>query len=207
MTVMARTPVTENGKTRDKVTAFIVTPDLPGFEVVSPNRSKCGIRGSWQATLRFHNMAVPNNRILGGLGKGLKVALGVLNYGRCTLCAGCVGGAKHALELATARVKTRKQFGRPISEFHLVKDKIARMAEMTFAMESMTYLCAGLVDRHAPDIMLETAISKLFCSEGLWHIVDDTLQLWGGEGYMRENGIERMLRDARINRIVEPPRS
>jgi len=203
MTVMARTPVTENGHTRDKVTAFIVTPDLPGFEVVSPNRSKCGIRGSWQATLRFHNMAVPTNRILGGLGKGLKVALGVLNYGRCTLSAGCVGGAKRATELAVRRVKTRKQFGRPIAEFHLVKEKIARMAEMTFAMESMTYLCAGLVDRHAPDIMLETAISKLFCSEGLWQIVDDTLQLWGGEGYMRENGIERMLRDARINRIVE----
>jgi alkylation response protein AidB-like acyl-CoA dehydrogenase len=203
MTVMARTPITENGKTRDKVTAFIVTPDLPGFEVVSPNRSKCGIRGSWQATLRFHNMAVPNDRILGQLGKGLKVALGVLNYGRCTLSAGCVGGAKRATELSVQRVKVRKQFGRPIAEFHLVKDKIARMAEMTFAMESLTYLCAGLVDRHAEDIMLETAISKLFCSEGLWQIADDTLQLWGGEGYMREHGIERILRDARINRIVE----
>jgi alkylation response protein AidB-like acyl-CoA dehydrogenase len=203
MTVMARTPVTENGKTRDKVTAFIVTPDLPGFEVVSPNRSKCGVRGSWQATLRFHNMAVPNDRMLGQLGKGLKVALSVLNYGRCTLSAGCVGGAKRATELAIDRVRSRKQFGRTISEFHLVKDKIARMAEMTFAMESITYLAAGLVDRHAGDIMLETAISKLFCSEGLWQIIDDTLQLWGGEGYMRENGIERMLRDARINRIVE----
>ena len=65
MTVMAKTPVTENGRTRDKVTAFIVTPDLPGFEIVSPNRSKCGIRGSWQATLRFNDMRVPNDRILG----------------------------------------------------------------------------------------------------------------------------------------------
>jgi alkylation response protein AidB-like acyl-CoA dehydrogenase len=203
MTVMARTPVTEDGRTREKVTAFIVTPDLPGFEVVSPNRSKCGIRGSWQATLKFHNMVVPNDRILGQLGKGLKVALGVLNYGRCTLSAGCVGGAKRATELAIDHVRNRKQFGRTISEFHLVKDKIARMAETTFAMESLTYLAAGLVDRHAEDIMLETAISKLFCSEGLWRIIDDTLQLWGGEGYMREHGIERMLRDARINRIVE----
>ncbi|HSU65280.1 MAG TPA: acyl-CoA dehydrogenase family protein, partial [Tepidisphaeraceae bacterium] len=203
MTVMAKTPVTENGRTRDKVTAFLVTPDLPGFEVVSPNRSKCGIRGSWQATLRFHNMAVPNDRILGQLGKGLRVALSVLDFGRCTLSAGCVGGAKRATELAVAHVKRRRQFGRSISEFHLVKDKIARMAETTFAMESLTYLCAGLVDRHTEDIMLETAISKLFCSEALWQIVDDTLQLWGGEGYMREHGIERMLRDARINRIVE----
>ena len=203
MTVMARTPVTENGKIRDKVTAFIVTPDLPGFEIVSPNRSKCGVRGSWQATLRFNNMRVPNDRILGQLGKGLRVALSVLNFGRCTLSAGCVGGAKRALALSIAHVNTRKQFGRTISEFHLVKDKIARMAEMTFAMESLTYLASGLVDRHAEDIMLETAISKLFCSEGLWQIADDALQLWGGEGYMREHGIERMLRDARINRIVE----
>lgn len=203
MTVMARTPVADNGQTKQKVTAFIVTPDLPGFEVVSPNRSKCGIRGSWQATLRFHNMPVLSDRILGQLGKGLKVALSVLDFGRCTLSAGCVGGAKRATELAVRHVKHRRQFGRSISEFHLVKEKIARMAEMTFAMESLTYLAAGLVDRHEPDLMLETAIAKLFCSEGLWQIVDDTLQLWGGEGYMREHGIERMLRDARINRIVE----
>src|SRR6185437_3749048 len=90
-----------------------------------------------------------------------------------------------------------------LADFHLVKEKIANMAQTLFAMESLTYLCAGLVDRHAGDIMLETAISKLFCSEGLWRIVDDCLQIWGGEGYMRENGIERMVRDARINRIVE----
>src|SRR6185437_10757557 len=90
-----------------------------------------------------------------------------------------------------------------LADFHLVKEKIANMAQTLFAMESLTYLCAGLVDRHAGDIMLETAISKLFCSEGLWRIVDDCLQIWGGEGYMRENGIERMMRDARINRIVE----
>ncbi len=92
MTVMARTPVTENGKTKEKITAFLVTPDLPGFHVVSPNRSKCGIRGSWQATLEFKDMPVPRERILGELGKGLRVALSVLDYGRCTLSAGCVGG-------------------------------------------------------------------------------------------------------------------
>ena len=77
------------------------------------------------------------------------------------------------------------------------------MAETAYAMEALTYLCAGLVDRHAEDMMIETAISKLFCSEGLWQIADDCLQIWGGEGYMRDHGIERMLRDARINRIVE----
>ncbi|HZK82331.1 MAG TPA: acyl-CoA dehydrogenase family protein, partial [Humisphaera sp.] len=203
LTVMARTTVQENGRTREKVTAFLVTPDLPGFEVVKNNRSKMGVRGSWQAVLRFTDMPVPVDRVLGEVGKGLKVALGVLNYGRCTLSVGCVGGAKRALELTLARATTRKQFGRPLAEFHLVKQKIARMAENLYAMEAITYLCSGLVDRHEGDIMLETAIAKLFCSESMWQIADDCLQVWGGEGYMRENGIERMVRDARINRIVE----
>ncbi len=203
MTVMARTPVTDNGQVKDKVTAFIVTPDLPGFQIVSPNRSKCGIRGSWQATLRFTEMTVPSNRILGQLGKGLKVALSVLDFGRCTLSAGCVGGAKKALAMSIERARTREQFGRPIGEFHLVKQKLARMAETVFAMDAMTYLAAGLIDRHAEDLILETAICKLFCSEGSWQVIDDAVQIWGGEGYMRETGLERMLRDARINRIVE----
>ena len=203
MTVMAKTPVTENGKTKEKVTAFIVTPDLPGFEVVSNNRSKMGVRGTWQATLKFTDMRVPADRVLGQVGKGLKVALGVLDYGRCTLSAGCVGGAKLALKLAVEHAKRRHQFSRSLSEFHLIKGKIAKMAEMTYAMESLTYLAAGLVDRHEPDMMLESAIAKLFCSEGLWTIADDLLQIWGGEGYMHQHGIERMLRDARINRIVE----
>jgi alkylation response protein AidB-like acyl-CoA dehydrogenase len=204
MTVMAKTPVTDDkGKTKDKVTAFIVTPDLPGFEIVSPNRSKMGIRGSWQATLKFTDMKVPADRVLGQVGKGLKVALSVLDYGRCTMSAGCVGGAKLALELSLKHAKRRHQFSRSISEFHLIKKKLAHMAETAFAMDAVTYLAAGLVDRHEPDMMLETAIAKLFCSEGSWQIADDTLQIWGGEGYMREHGIERMLRDARINRIVE----
>ena len=205
MTVMAKTPVATNGdgKMKEKVTAFIVTPDLPGFEIVSPNRSKMGVRGTWQGTLRFTDMRVPADRVLGQVGKGLKVALSVLDYGRCTLSAGCVGGAKLALEATVKHAKNRRQFSRSISEFQLIREKIAKMAQTTFAMEAITYLCAGLVDRHEPDLMIETTISKLFCSEGLWQIADDTLQIFGGEGYMRENGVERMVRDARINRIVE----
>ena len=180
MTVMAKTSVTENGKTRDKATAFIVTPDLPGFQVIKPNRSKCGIRGTWQAVLRFTDMSVPADRVLGGVGKGLKVAFSVLNFGRCTLSAGCVGGAKQALEMCVARVNSRKQFGRHLGEFHLVKERIARMAEAVFAMDAITYLAAGLVDRHVEDLMLETAICKLFCSEAAWKVIDDAVQLWGG---------------------------
>ena len=203
MTVMAQTPVEENGQVRDRVTAFIVTPDAPGFELLSPNRSKCGIRGSWQATLRFTDMPVPRDRVLGEVGHGLRVALTVLDFGRCTLSAGCVGGARRALEMAVEHARTRQQFGRPIGRFHLVKQKIARMAELVYAMDAMTYLTAGLVDRHDPDLVLETAVCKLFCSEGSFRVIDDALQIWGGEGYMREHGLERALRDARINRIVE----
>ncbi len=203
LTVMARTPVEIDGQIKEKVTAFIVTPDLPGFEVVSPNRSKCGIRGTWQGTLRFNNMHVPCDRILGELGKGLKVALTVLGFGRCTLSAGCLGSAKVAVDMAVEHARKRKQFGRAIGEFHLVKKKIAHMAEMTFAMDALTYLAAGCVDRKDKDLMIETSMVKLFCSEAGWGVVDDALQIWAGEGYMREHGIERMMRDARINRIVE----
>lgn len=203
MTVMARTEVNHHGQMKDKVTAFIVTPDLPGFEVVHPNRSKCGIRGTWQATLRFNNMQVPRENVLGDLGRGLKVALTVLDYGRCTLSAGCVGGAKVALEMSIAHARERRQFGRSLADFHMTRQKLARMAELTYAMDALTYLAAGLVDRHDPDMMLETAICKLFCSEVSWRVIDDAVQIHGGQGYMREAGLERMLRDARINRIVE----
>jgi alkylation response protein AidB-like acyl-CoA dehydrogenase len=205
MTVMAKTPVKDEatGRTKDKITAFIVTPDLPGFEVVSPNRSKCGIRGTWQGTLKFTDMRVPSDRVLGEVGKGLKVALSVLDYGRCTMSAGCIGGSKQLLEMCVAHAKKRHQFSRAIAEFPLIKQKIARMAEDIFAMDAMTYLGAGMVDRHDGDLMLETAMIKLFCSEANWRIADDALQIFGGEGYIRENGVERMLRDSRINRIVE----
>src|SRR5204862_4422734 len=98
MTVMAKTPIEIDGKTKEKVTAFIVTPDLPGFEIVSPNRSKMGIRGTWKATLRFKDMIVPADRIIGQLGKGMTVALRVLGFGRCTFSAGCGGGAGKALD-------------------------------------------------------------------------------------------------------------
>ncbi len=203
MTVMARTKIGDNGHAADKVTAFLVTPDMEGLEVVSPNRDKCGIRGTWQATLRFNDMKVPAENVLGELGRGLRVALTVLDYGRCTLSAGCVGGAKVALEMAVGHAQQRRQFGRRLGEFHLIKQKIARMAELVYAMDALTYLTAGMVDRHEDDLMLETAVCKIFCSEAGWRVIDDAVQIHGGEGYMSKIGLERMLRDARINRIVE----
>jgi len=114
-----------------------------------------------------------------------------------------VGGCKHLIKMAVARVQERKAFGRPIGEFGLIKDKIAGMLAETFAVESMTYMTTGLVDRKVGDYSVESAICKVFGSETLWRIVNETLQIAAGIGYMQEYPYERLLRDARINLIFE----
>jgi alkylation response protein AidB-like acyl-CoA dehydrogenase len=201
LTVMARTPTPGGGES--KVTAFLVTPDLPGFEVVEARMSKCGIRGTATARLAFHDMPVPAENILGPLGKGLRVALTILDFGRTTFGASCTGAAKTCVRLAAAHAKRRVQFKQPLSEFELVKKKIAYMASHAFAMEAATSQCAGFIDRGAEDYMLETAMLKVWSTEALWQIVNDTLQIYGGQGYFTNEPLERMMRDARINQIGE----
>ncbi|MBI3864860.1 MAG: acyl-CoA dehydrogenase family protein [Planctomycetia bacterium] len=201
LTVMARThdPHDPDGK----VTAFLVTPDMPGFEVVEARMPKCGIRGTATARLAFHDMFVPKENILGAYGKGLRLALTVLDFGRTTFGASCTGAAKFCVQKAAEYAGVRKQFGRTLGEFHLVKQKIAQAAANTFAMESATYHTAALIDRGAEDYMLETAMLKVFASDALWTIVNDTLQIYGGAGYFSSQPFERMMRDARINQIGE----
>ncbi|HYT87357.1 MAG TPA: acyl-CoA dehydrogenase family protein [Gemmataceae bacterium] len=201
LTVMARTPVP--GSSETKVTAFLVTPDLPGFEVVEARMPKCGIRGTATARLAFHDMPVPAENILGQLGKGLRIALTVLDFGRTTFGASCTGAAKTCVAAAVHHAKTRVQFKQPLSEFELVKKKIAYMAAHAFAMEATTTQCAGFIDRGAEDYMLETAMLKVFSTEALWQIVNDTMQIFGGKAYFSDEPYERMLRDARINQIGE----
>src|SRR3954454_20918918 len=188
---------------KEKVSALICTPDMPGIEIFEKNRSKCGIRGTWQARIRFHDVKVPRENLLHKEGKGLNVALTCLDYGRCTLSAGMLGGARQAFEQATKWAQTRFQFQRPLADFELVRAKIARMAAYNYAMDAVLYMTTGMLDRHDEDIMVETAICKLFCSEMGWRVVNDALQIMGGEGYMTENEIERIFRDSRINLIVE----
>jgi alkylation response protein AidB-like acyl-CoA dehydrogenase len=204
-TVMAKQMVTDpkTGKTREAVTALICTPDMPGIDIFSRNRSKCGIRGTWQARIRFTNVKVPRENLLHKEGKGLNVALTCLNYGRCTLSAGMVGAGKAACDQACKWAQYRYQFDRPIAEFEQVQEKIARMASYCYAMDAMLYMTTGIVDRKDDDIMLETAICKIFCSEYGFRTVDIALQVMGGEGYMTENLVERFWRDSRINTIVE----
>lgn len=200
LTVMARTP---DGKGGSKVTAFLVTPDMPGFEVLEERAPKCGIRGTATGKMQFTNMRVPKENILGQIGRGLQAALSVLNYGRVTFGATCTGHAKVCLEAMCRHAKTRKQFQQSLSEFELVKKKVAWAAAHTFAMEAATTECAAFIDRNFPDYMLETAILKVFATEHLWTIVNDTLQVWGGKGYFSDQPVERWMRDARINTIGE----
>jgi alkylation response protein AidB-like acyl-CoA dehydrogenase len=201
LTVMARTPVP--GSSETKVTAFLVTPDMPGFEVVEARMPKCGIRGTATARLAFHNMPVPAENILGQPGKGLRVALTVLDFGRTTFGASCTGAAKTCVAAAVRHARTRVQFKQPLAEFELVKKKVAFMAAHAFAMEAMTTQCAGFIDRGAEDYMLETAMLKVFTTEALWTMVNDTIQIFGGKAYFSDEPYERMMRDARINQIGE----
>ncbi|MFO0872507.1 MAG: acyl-CoA dehydrogenase family protein [Phycisphaerales bacterium] len=204
-TVMAKQRLRDprTGKEKDAITALICTPDMPGVDIYSRNRSKCGIRGTWQARIRLKNVRVPKENLLHKEGRGLNVALTCLNYGRCTLSAGMLGGATFAMEQAIKWSKYRYQFERPLAEFEQVQEKIARMAAYTYAMEAMLYMTTGFLDRHDDDIMLETALCKVFCSEMGYRVVNDALQIMGGESYMTENEVERIWRDSRINIIVE----
>lgn len=201
LTVMARTPVP--GRSDTAVTAFLVTPDMPGFQVLEARMPKVGIRGTATARLAFGNMRVPAANILGPLGKGLKVALTVLDFGRTTFGACCTGAAKTCLRLAAEHARTRRQFGRTLDEFELVQKKLARMAAWTYAMEAMTTITASLIDRGLEDYMLETAMLKVYSTEVLWTMVNDAFQIHGGAAYFTDRPLERMLRDARINQIGE----
>ena len=188
---------------KDKVTALVCQPDMPGVDIYQKNRSKCGIRGTWQARIRFKDVKVPKANLLHKEGRGLNVALTCLNYGRCTLSAGMLGGAKRSMDQAIRWGQTRYQFGEPLATKDLVKQRIAHMAALTYAMDAVLYMTTGMLDRHDEDIMVETAICKVFCSEMGWRVVNDAVQIMGGESYMTENEIERIFRDSRINIIVE----
>ena len=204
-TVMAKQKIKDpaTGREKEAITALICTPDMAGVDIFSRNRSKCGIRGTWQARIRFKDVRVPRANLLHKEGKGLNVALTCLNYGRCTLSAGMVGAAKAAYEQAIKWAQFRYQFDRPIGDFELIQDKLATMAAYIYACDAMLYMTTGIVDRSDDDIMLETAICKVFCSEYGYRTVDHAVQVMGGEGYMTENIVERLWRDSRINTIVE----
>ena len=198
-TVFAKTPET-GGKA--KMTAFIVTKDMKGVSV-GPHEDKMGLRASSTTTVHFDNVIIPPENVLGEEGKGFKVAMSILNSGRTGIGGGAVGGMKQLIELASKQAKERHQFGRPIAEFGLVKQKLGHMVIECYATEALVTMVAGLIDNDYQEYAVEAAISKVFGSEALWRSCDEALQIAGGNGYMCEFPYERLMRDCRINRIFE----
>lgn len=196
-TVFAKTEGPEG-----RMTAFIVTRDMPGV-TNGPHEDKMGLRASSTTTVSFENVRLERHQVLGEVGKGFKVAMSILNSGRTGLGGGCIGGMKRAIELSTKQSKQRVQFGKPISEYGLVKQKIGHMVVECYATEAVVAMVAGISDSGFQDYAVEAAISKVFASECAWRTLDEALQIAAGVGYMREFPYERMLRDARINRIFE----
>ncbi|MEM7234335.1 MAG: acyl-CoA dehydrogenase family protein, partial [Planctomycetota bacterium] len=203
--VMAQTPPKiVRGKERPQITAFIVERDAPGLEVVTRSRF-LGLRSLYNGVIRFTDVKVPRENILAAEGKGLRLALTTLNTGRLTLPAACSGAGKRCLQIAREFSSERVQWGGPIGKHEAIAQKLAFIASHTFAMESISFYTAGLVDKGGHDIRLEAALCKMFCSEVFWDIVNETLQIRSGRGYetaqsLRDRGepgvpIERFLRD------------
>jgi acyl-CoA dehydrogenase family protein 9 len=186
----------------DKHIALILEKGMDGLEV-GERYETMGLQANDLRRLYFKDVRVPPENVLGEPGQGFRVAMQVLNNGRIGLGTGSVGGAKKLLDLAIEHVKERRQFGQPLADFELVQDKIGWMVSYLFGLESMTYLTCGLVDSGVPDYSLESAICKVSGTEFLWYAANRALQLAGGEGYMRDQPYEKVLRDTRIYPIFE----
>ncbi|MCA9408855.1 MAG: acyl-CoA dehydrogenase family protein [Candidatus Omnitrophica bacterium] len=211
--VMAVTPPKIiKGKERKQITAFILETKTPGIEVL--HRCKfMGLNGIQNGLIKFNNVKVPRENIILGEGEGLKLALTTLNTGRLTLPAASVGISKWCLNVVRQWSIKRKQWGGPIGEHESVALKLGYIASHTFAMDAMTWLTSHMADDKKKDIRLEAAIAKYFCTYHSWFIVDETLQIRGGQGYeeaqsLKKRGVdswpvERVLRDVRINLIIE----
>lgn len=196
-TVFARTD-SEAGK----MTAFIVEAGWAGVSH-GPHEDKMGIRASSTTTVSFADVIVPAENVLGGEGKGFKVAMSILNNGRTGLGGGAVGGMKTLIRLATAQAKDRKQFGKPIAEFGLIREKITQMMIDCFAAESAVWMVAHYIDSDCEDYSVEAAISKVFASEAIQRTAHEALQIAAGNGFMKEFPYEQVTRDSRILSIFE----
>lgn len=198
-TVFAKTGPAEE---RQRMSAFIVTRDMEGVSV-SGHEDKMGLRASSTTSVYFDQVKVPADHLLGEEGRGFKVAMEILNSGRTGLGGGCVGAMKALIGRATAQATERHQFGRPISEFGLVKKKVGQMVVDCYATEAAVNAVNGMIERGDCEYAVEAAISKIFATEALWRTADEALQIAGGNGFMREYPYERVLRDSRVNRIFE----
>ena len=198
----AQTPVQRDGATVQRPTAFIIRPDMPGFRIDGTVR-KLGIRGSTQAELVFEDLYVPDDHVLGEVGKGFGVAVNALNAGRLSLASGCASACKRLLGEYARYAEARTQFGGPLASFEITQRKMATIAAETYAADAMVGALAGALDSEDVDASLEAAAAKVFASELVWRTADELVQLAGGRGFVKPWPYERYLRDARINRIFE----
>ena len=204
----------------EKFTAFLVERTFPGFSI-GAEEHKMGIRGSSTCPIVLNDCQVPVESVLGEIGRGHVIAFNILNIGRFKLGAMCVGGARSSFDNAVAYAKQRKAFGKAIADFGLVREKLASMAVLTYVGESLVLRTVGMmdsalsaVDKSAPDASektlkaieeyaVECSIIKVWASEMVDYVVDETVQIYGGYGFVEEYPAERAYRDARINRIFE----
>ena len=200
----------------DKFTAFIVERSWPGVSS-GKEEHKMGLHGSSTTPIVLQDVAVPASHVLGEVGRGHKVALNTLNYGRFSLGAMCSGGARGSIGDAARYAAQRRQFGKPIAEFGAIRHKLGEMTARTYAAESLVYRTAGLIDTAIAasardgaalaaafeEYAIESSIAKVACSETLDFVLDETVQILGGNGYVKDYPAERNYRDARVNRIFE----
>jgi acyl-CoA dehydrogenase family member 9 len=196
-TVFARTS-SEAGK----MTAFVVEAAWPGVSH-GQHEDKMGIRASSTTTVSFADVRIPAGNVLDAEGKGFKVAMAILNNGRTGLGGGAVGAMKTLLTMATNQAQTRRQFGQPIAEFGLIREKVSQMTVDCFAAESVVWMVAHYIDSGSEDYSVEAAISKVFASEALQRSAYEALQIAAGSGFMRDLPYEQITRDCRILTIFE----
>ncbi len=213
LVVMAKHGPAEGAKGPAKISAFVVETAWPGVTV----EQRChfmGLKALANGVIRFRNVRVPKGNLIGAEGRGLKIALTTLNDGRLSIPNASVGAAKACLRIDRQWGSTRVQWGQPIGRHETISERIADIAATTFAMESIVKLASELSNNKKLDLRLESAACKEWNTHRGWQIIDDTMQIRGGRGYEREDsqrargeddasGVERMMRDFRINRIFE----